>query len=116
MFFPSCEDVELSLTLYLKTLSFVFHPGALAVHSILEMMALGLADSFGDCALLTLSIALHQVSFLFLTSGASTFALFEADIFCWTIFFAACRIDCPACCFFEVGNAQKPNNSVPFHF
>lgn len=36
--------------------------GALAVHSILEMMALGLADSFGDCALLTLSIALHQVS------------------------------------------------------
>ena len=38
--------------------------GALAVHSILEMMALGLADSFGDCALLTLSIALHQVSFI----------------------------------------------------
>ena len=35
--------------------------GALAVHSILEMMALGLADTFGDCALLTLSIALHQV-------------------------------------------------------
>ena len=35
--------------------------GALAVHSILEMMALGLADKFGDCALLTLSIALHQV-------------------------------------------------------
>ena len=34
--------------------------GALAVHSILEMMALGLADSFGDCALLTLSISLHQ--------------------------------------------------------
>jgi hypothetical protein len=36
--------------------------GALAVHSILEMTALGLADSFGDCSLLTLSIALHQVS------------------------------------------------------
>lgn len=34
--------------------------GALAVHSILEMMALGLADSFGDCAILTLSISLHQ--------------------------------------------------------
>lgn len=34
--------------------------GALAVHSILEMMALGLSDSFGDCALLTLSISLHQ--------------------------------------------------------
>lgn len=34
--------------------------GALAVHSILEMMALGLADSFGDAALLTLSISLHQ--------------------------------------------------------
>jgi Predicted divalent heavy-metal cations transporter len=36
--------------------------GALAVHSILEMTALGLARSFGDSALLTLSIALHQVS------------------------------------------------------
>jgi hypothetical protein len=36
--------------------------GALAVHSILEMMALGLADTFGDSALLSLSIALHQVS------------------------------------------------------
>lgn len=35
--------------------------GALAVHSILEMTALGLADSFGDSALLSLSIALHQV-------------------------------------------------------
>lgn len=34
--------------------------GALAVHSVLEMMALGLADSFADCALLTLSISLHQ--------------------------------------------------------
>lgn len=34
--------------------------GALAVHSILEMAALGLARSFGDSALLTLSIALHQ--------------------------------------------------------
>ena len=34
---------------------------ALGIHSILEMMALGLADSFGDCALLTLSISLHQV-------------------------------------------------------
>ena len=36
--------------------------GALAVHSILEMTALGLADTFGDSALLSLSIALHQVS------------------------------------------------------
>jgi zinc transporter 1/2/3 len=35
---------------------------ALAVHSILEMTALGLADTFGDSAILTLSIALHQVS------------------------------------------------------
>ena len=34
--------------------------GALAVHSILEMTALGLADTFGDSALLSLSIALHQ--------------------------------------------------------
>jgi zinc transporter 1/2/3 len=33
---------------------------ALAVHSILEMAALGLADTFGDCAILSLSIALHQ--------------------------------------------------------
>jgi zinc transporter 1/2/3 len=38
--------------------------GALAVHSILEMAALGLADTFGDSAILTLSIALHQVSWL----------------------------------------------------
>jgi len=37
--------------------------GALAVHSILEMTALGLARSFGDSALLSLSIALHQVRF-----------------------------------------------------
>lgn len=37
--------------------------GALAVHSILEMTALGLADSFGDSAVLTISIALHQVRF-----------------------------------------------------
>jgi len=36
--------------------------GALAVHSVLEMTALGLADTFGDSAILTLSIALHQVS------------------------------------------------------
>lgn len=35
--------------------------GALAVHSVLEMAALGLADTFGDSAILTLSIALHQV-------------------------------------------------------
>lgn len=35
--------------------------GALAVHSILEMAALGLASSFKDSAILTLSIALHQV-------------------------------------------------------
>lgn len=33
---------------------------ALAVHSILEMMALGLSDSFSDSAILTISIALHQ--------------------------------------------------------
>lgn len=34
--------------------------GALGVHSVLEMMALGLADTFADSALLSLSIALHQ--------------------------------------------------------
>ena len=33
---------------------------ALGVHSVLEMMALGLADTFRDCALLTISISLHQ--------------------------------------------------------
>jgi zinc transporter 1/2/3 len=38
--------------------------GALAVHSILEMMALGLSDSFSDSAILTISIALHQVRLL----------------------------------------------------
>ena len=37
--------------------------GALAVHSILEMTALGLANTFGDCALLTFSIGIHQVRF-----------------------------------------------------
>jgi hypothetical protein len=37
--------------------------GALAVHSILEMAALGLASSFKDSAILTLSIALHQVRY-----------------------------------------------------
>lgn len=34
--------------------------GALAVHSILEMTALGLANSFSDSALLTFSIGIHQ--------------------------------------------------------
>lgn len=34
--------------------------GALAVHSILEMMALGLSSTFNDSALLALSIGLHQ--------------------------------------------------------
>lgn len=34
--------------------------GALAVHSILEMTALGLSNSFSDCTLLFLSISLHQ--------------------------------------------------------
>jgi len=33
---------------------------ALAVHSILEMMALGISRNFSDSALLTVSIALHQ--------------------------------------------------------
>ena len=49
--------------------------GALAVHSILEMMALGLADKFGDCALLTLSIALHQVRILLLLCFCSRLIL-----------------------------------------
>jgi zinc transporter 1/2/3 len=40
--------------------------GALAVHSILEMVSLGLANNFGDAALLSLSIGLHQVRFVLL--------------------------------------------------
>ena len=47
--------------------------GALAVHSILEMTALGLANTFGESALLSLSIALHQVSSNQLKSGAMAF-------------------------------------------
>ncbi|GMI60746.1 hypothetical protein ScalyP_jg2156 [Parmales sp. scaly parma] len=42
------------------TRSAVILLGALAVHSVLEMTALGLADTFSDSALLSLSIALHQ--------------------------------------------------------
>lgn len=42
---------------------------ALAVHSILEMVSLGLANSFGDAALLSLSIGLHQVSVSFSSSS-----------------------------------------------
>jgi len=64
--------------------------GALAVHSILEMMALGLADTFGDSALLSLSIALHQpaesIALLvaFIKSG-----LPEADIIKYLSIFSA---------------------------
>jgi solute carrier family 39 (zinc transporter), member 1/2/3 len=49
--------------------------GALAVHSILEMAALGLAGSFSDSAILTLSIALHQVRTLITSSNAVAYFL-----------------------------------------
>jgi zinc transporter 1/2/3 len=54
--------------------------GALAVHSILEMTALGLADSFGDSALLTLSIALHQVCRCLPRSSISSGNFFASPI------------------------------------
>jgi len=47
--------------------------GALAVHSILEMTALGLANNFSDAAVLTLSIALHQVRSQIVFSFVSCF-------------------------------------------
>mmetsp|Transcript_10548 Transcript_10548/g.13365 ORF Transcript_10548/g.13365 Transcript_10548/m.13365 type:complete len:476 (+) Transcript_10548:140-1567(+) len=65
--------------------------GALAVHSILEMTALGLANSFGDSALLSLSIALHQpaesIALLvaFLKSGMP-----KPDIIKFLSIFSAC--------------------------
>ena len=54
------EDLLSSSSMGFKIPSAVILLSALAVHSILEMTALGLADTFGDSALLTLSIALHQ--------------------------------------------------------
>ena len=55
------EDLSSSTSsMGFKIPSAVILLSALAVHSILEMTALGLADTFGDSALLTLSIALHQ--------------------------------------------------------
>lgn len=65
--------------------------GALAVHSVLEMTALGLADTFGDSALLSLSIALHQpaesIALLvaFLKSGMP-----KPDIIKYLSIFSAC--------------------------
>ena len=55
--------------------------GALAVHSVLEMTALGLANTFGDSALLSLSIALHPTR----------------------------RIDCSLRGLFEIGHVQTKN-------
>mmetsp|Transcript_12980 Transcript_12980/g.19696 ORF Transcript_12980/g.19696 Transcript_12980/m.19696 type:complete len:486 (+) Transcript_12980:98-1555(+) len=56
---------------------------ALAIHSILEMSALGLAKSWGDAAIMSLSIALHQpaesIALLvaFLKSGLSKQEIFR---------------------------------------
>jgi ZIP Zinc transporter len=84
--------------------------GALGIHSILEMMALGLADSFGDCALLTLSIALHQVREMNYCRHVSICDFFNS------IFTAYCtvagRIDCFAGGFSKVGHAKESNSSI----
>ena len=56
--------------------------GALAVHSILEMTALGLARSFGDSALLSVSIALHQVSLVVLSLNLGI--LYDCEFWNWT--------------------------------
>lgn len=65
--------------------------GALAVHSILEMTALGLADTFSDSALLSLSIALHQVRMFYILSSKYSF-LFIIPLFTNYIFIAYCLI------------------------
>ena len=56
--------------------------GALAVHSILEMTALGLADTFADSAVLSLSIALHQVCYIFCNPKYSISISFFIDLIC----------------------------------
>jgi zinc transporter 1/2/3 len=72
--------------------------GALAVHSILEMAALGLADTFGDSAILTLSIALHQVRIFVIICQNSAQIL----TYCFRPRSKACRIDCTIGRIFEI--------------
>jgi hypothetical protein len=98
--------------------------GALAVHSILEMAALGLAGSFSDSAILTLSIALHQVRRLHhllllqfivawyphkLASCLMSRSLLRYQS-------TACRVHRIVSCIFKVGHAKRTNNSVLIHF
>jgi ZIP Zinc transporter len=89
--------------------------GALAVHSILEMMALGLADTFGDCALLTLSIALHQVR-LELCLSCVNCRLTIHHYLLLPVFYSptACRVHRSSRSIPKVWNAKESNNSVPF--
>jgi hypothetical protein len=91
--------------------------GALAVHSILEMMALGLSDTFGDCALLTLSIALHQVGYVYILFAVCFCDLFISYVCGTSTSLAlACRIDRFARGLFEVRHAKESNNSVSVSF
>ena len=87
--------------------------GALAVHSVLEMTALGLADTFGDSAILTLSIALHQVSINGDGRVCPMFSLLpHQPHFCFT----ASRINRSSRCLLEIRNAERPDYSFPFSF
>lgn len=89
--------------------------GALAVHSILEMAALGLADTFSDSAILTLSIALHQVrlqcrnlcmydNVQVLTNSNSLVLIIPAS-----------GINCTPRRLFEIRNAQRTDHKISFH-
>jgi hypothetical protein len=93
---------------------------ALAVHSILEMTALGLADTFGDSAILTLSIALHQVSRKMSCQKRGWHIWFHitVNVFAHTgtlpfpLARAACRIHCSLGRVFEIWNAKGRNRSI----
>lgn len=80
--------------------------GALAVHSILEMTALGLADTFGDSAILTLSIALHQVRDCDSESTRTLRFLRSNPVI------IACGINCSSGCILEVRYAKGTNYSL----
>jgi hypothetical protein len=83
---------------------------ALAVHSILEMAALGLADTFGDCAILSISIALHQVRTVPQTQSTTLNSLFTIlEHTCSQnlsyFSFSACGVDCVIGRLFEIRHA-----------
>ena len=83
--------------------------GALAVHSVLEMTALGLADTFGDSAILTLSIALHQVSINQYGCRFSPMCASVSQQRC--VCHTASRINRSPCCILEIRNAERPDYS-----